>query len=263
MPNPALGLVSMLLLGAAGAASAAPECAVRSTPTVTPLVDLYTSEGCSSCPPADRWLRAQVGRTDSNFLAYHVDYWDSIGWPDRFASPAYTQRQRTRVAQAAGGSAIFTPQVMVGSQVQAHWRSTGRFDRLLQRSRLPSPVALALQARPNGGAWEASIGAARSAGAASGPARIWLAQYVDGQSTQVRAGENHGVTLRHDRVVKTLLGPWTLGDAAFSRVVTVPAQTGHWGLTLLAQDDHGGTLQSLSLASDRCASAVRSASIVP
>ena len=255
--------VPSLLLFAASQASAGQSCAVRSGPLTTPLVELYTSEGCSSCPPADRWLRAQARRTDTNFLAFHVDYWDSIGWPDRFASPAYTQRQRTRVAQAADGAAIFTPQVMVGSEVQAPWRSAGRFDRLLQQARRPSPVALALQARRNGGVWEASIGAARSADTASGPARIWLAQYVDGQSTQVRAGENHGATLRHDRVVKHLLGPWTLGDAGFSKAVTVEPQAGPWGLTLFAQDDHGRTLQSLSLSADGCASVTRSESIAP
>ena len=57
------------------------------------LVELYTSEGCSSCPPADRWLSGLKGRPDVVALAFHVDYWDRLGWKDRFSSPAYSQRQ--------------------------------------------------------------------------------------------------------------------------------------------------------------------------
>ena len=81
-----------------------------------PLVELYTSEGCSRYPPADRWLSKQVGQADTNRLALHVDYWDEIGWPDRFGSPAWSQRQRLRVSDQ-GGDTRYTPQVMVGAQV--------------------------------------------------------------------------------------------------------------------------------------------------
>jgi len=68
-------------------------CSARSGDLRTPLVELYTSEGCSSCPPADRWLSARARASDANWLAFHVDYWDDIGWPDRFASPLFSQRQ--------------------------------------------------------------------------------------------------------------------------------------------------------------------------
>src|SRR6478752_5750713 len=78
-------------------AQALQSCRAASGPQVLPLVELYTSEGCDSCPPADRWLAKQfpAAATDARAvaLAFHVDYWDRLGWADRFASPAYTERQ--------------------------------------------------------------------------------------------------------------------------------------------------------------------------
>src|SRR5881394_898637 len=83
---------------AAAAASAAPPamCKAQSPATSTPVIELYTSEGCSSCPPADRWLstlKADAAKGRVVAQAFHVGYWDYIGWVDRFASPAYTERQ--------------------------------------------------------------------------------------------------------------------------------------------------------------------------
>ncbi len=68
-------------------------CSARSAATVAPVVELYTSEGCNSCPPADQWLSRLKADPNVIGLAFHVDYWDRLGWKDRFASPAYTQRQ--------------------------------------------------------------------------------------------------------------------------------------------------------------------------
>ena len=68
-------------------------CSARSGEHVTPVIELYTSEGCSSCPPADRWLSSLPVEPAVVPLAFHVDYWDSLGWPDRFARPEFTRRQ--------------------------------------------------------------------------------------------------------------------------------------------------------------------------
>src|SRR5204862_3025458 len=85
------------LIAAGGANAAQNACKAVSSATTTPLVELYTSEGCDSCPPADRWLSSPVAaRGEGNralALAFHVDYWDRLGWTDRFASHAYTERQ--------------------------------------------------------------------------------------------------------------------------------------------------------------------------
>src|SRR3954467_15010246 len=76
--------------------SAGPACNATSGREVTPLVELFTSEGCDSCPPADRWLSATFpadGAPTASVLAFHVDYWDRLGWKDRFAAPQFTSRQ--------------------------------------------------------------------------------------------------------------------------------------------------------------------------
>jgi hypothetical protein len=103
-----------------------------------PLLELYTSEGCSSCPPADRWLMDLVngGRPIAAVpLAFHVGYWDYIGWKDRFAVPAHEARQRARVA-AAGERVVYTPQVMLGDDVQDSGACASDGQRLRHRREL-------------------------------------------------------------------------------------------------------------------------------
>src|SRR3954469_3118061 len=92
--QPAAWLATALaLLAASLPAQAASACAARSGAQVPTVVELYTSEGCSSCPPAERWLTGLKDRAGVVALAFHVDYWDSLGWKDRFAQPRFTQRQ--------------------------------------------------------------------------------------------------------------------------------------------------------------------------
>lgn len=242
----------MSLLLAQMPAIAAPPCAIQSGPQTLPLVELYTSEGCSSCPPADRWFSSQAlaSVTDANWLAFHVDYWDSIGWVDRFASPAYSQRQRTRVSAATGEGTVYTPQVMVGSQVQLPWHRG--IDAVLRQARSPALAGLALQLQPAPNGWNVALGATRASTAPAGDAQVWLAQYSDDQSSEVRAGENSGITLHHDRVVRHLWGPWPLNSTAVSRQVAVVAPSPEWGVSAFVQDKKGRVWQSLSLPANHC-----------
>jgi len=230
-------------------------CGARSGANAVPLVELYTSEGCSSCPPADRWLSklalADAGK--ANFLAFHVDYWDDIGWHDRFGSPAYSRRQRQRVAAAEGGDTVYTPQVMVGSNVRVAWSEAKKFSSVLLSAAGPAKASIALRVDPTPvGQWQATV-AERNVGVATPGIRLWLAQYLDGQTTEVRAGENKGVTLHHDHVVTRLWGPWSLGGAENqTQQVAFEAPSSHWGLITFVQDRRGNTLQSLQLASAEC-----------
>src|SRR3954471_11896518 len=103
-----------LLAGGFSAVAANSACKAESAATLTPVIELYTSEGCSSCPPADRWLSSLKTRAAGGHAvvqAFHVGYWDYIGWVDRFASPANTARQR-QVAAQNGLSGIYTPQLV-------------------------------------------------------------------------------------------------------------------------------------------------------
>ncbi|MEO5629814.1 MAG: DUF1223 domain-containing protein [Thermomonas sp.] len=251
MHNYLPAVISMVLSSAASSAIAADACVARSGPRAVPLVELYTSEGCSSCPPADRWLSKQVVEGDANFLAFHVDYWDDIGWPDRFASAQYSQRQRARVG-ATGQNTVYTPQVMVGSVVQASWRSSNAWRKYLEQARQPAGAALTMRMQPVSGGWQANLGAAAVGAPASG-AKVWLARYVDAQTSEVRAGENRGATLRHDRVVRQLFGPWPLpATGALSQQIELPADATAWGITAFVQDARGNVLQSLGLPASAC-----------
>ena len=252
--NPA----SMFLLAAVVVSTtpvhALESCSASSADRVTPLVELYTSEGCSSCPPADRWLSTQVGRDDINLLAFHVDYWDDIGWPDRFASPAYSRRQRER-ANAVGDDTVYTPQVMVGGNVRTSWQSSGAFANAIRSVSTPPRASLRLAIEMGPAGLQANLSAA-ALGEVDPGTQVWIAQYVDGQSSEVRAGENRGETLRHDRVVRKLLGPWSLDQAA-AHVEAISPLIGGWGLVAFVQDRNGQTLQSLGLSTSHCSVALR------
>ena len=183
------------------AQAAAASCAVHSTKTMTPVVELYTSEGCSSCPPADRWLSRLKAEPDVVALAFHVDYWDRLGWKDRFASPAYTRRQAQQ--QASNGARFsYTPQIVVDGADRNDWPGITAFT---QRNAPAATVALTL----------VRDGAHVSATVVPGPsAPKHLAAYwavtEQAYETTVKAGENDGATLRHDYVVRDYrtVAPW-------------------------------------------------------
>ena len=100
-------------------------CGARSGASTVALVELYTSEGCDSCPPADRWLagafRGNADTARAIPLAFHVDYWDRLGWKDRFASAAFTERQYAAMRANHTGF-VYTPQVLVQGRDFSGWR---------------------------------------------------------------------------------------------------------------------------------------------
>lgn len=159
------------------------------------VVELYTSEGCSSCPPADRWLSTLSGRAAVLPLSFHVTYWNRLGWPDPFASPEATQRQRDW-AVAMGASNVYTPQVVAGGRDWRRWPE------------LPAPppaAPMALSLRRDGARVTAEVGAA------PGRWQGYWAVLEDGHRSRVTAGENSGETLAHDHVVRHYrpLPAWT------------------------------------------------------
>lgn len=247
------GFMGLALASLSTDALAADACSVRSGAQIVPLVELYTSEGCSSCPPADRWLSRELGSGEhrANWLAFHVDYWDELGWPDRFASPHYSRRQRERV-HAVGQSAVYTPQVMIGTQVQTVWRAAPAVARALNAATGDAEVGLALRLQPQIEGNTVHLGAARNGDTSGQAVSVWLAQTIDGQTSPVRAGENKGATLRHDRVVTRLWGPWPLASAPLAKAVEVELGHDAWSLTAFVQDASGKVLQSLRLAPSDC-----------
>ena len=177
-------------------------CSARSGPTMAPLVELYTSEGCSSCPPADRWLSALKNRPEVVALAFHVDYWDRLGWKDRFASAAYTQRQLQQ--QSVNGARFaYTPQVVVNGRDRKDWpRSNGLADGV--------PASVGIELVRDG---ERVIATVSVTGDAGPRLAAYWALTESGHRTAVKAGENDGATLDHDFVVRDYR-PMPAWDAA-------------------------------------------------
>src|SRR5581483_8429927 len=139
-------IVALLAAGFVTAAHGA-ACIARSGAYTTALVELYTSEGCSSCPPADRWLSTLGERRALEQvvpLALHVDYWDYIGWKDPYAKREFSQRQR-RLSQLQRASFVYTPQVLVQGRDFPAWGSA-EFDRVLTRiNAQPARASLELE----------------------------------------------------------------------------------------------------------------------
>jgi hypothetical protein len=171
---------------------AAEACSATATRQVAPVVELYTSEGCNSCPPADRWLSKLKSDPSVVALAFHVDYWDRLGWKDRFGSPAFTARQAAQ--QASNGARFsYTPQVVVDGRDRTDWSRAS----VPAASRPAASVDLAL-AR-SGDRFVATV-----TPAANAPQRLaaYWAVTEQGHVSAVQAGENQGVTLHHDFVVR-------------------------------------------------------------
>ncbi|MEO8161115.1 MAG: DUF1223 domain-containing protein [Arenimonas sp.] len=243
------GWIALGMALAPGIAQASGSCEAHSNAATIPLLELYTSEGCSSCPPADRWfssLLATPQGSDLNLLAFHVDYWDGLGWRDRFAQKAFSLRQRNRV-RVGGSSTVYTPQLMLSSRLRLNWNQPSTvLEAIRTDAAQPARAQLGLRARPGSGAWRVELGAAANPAVGNG-AQLYLALYEDALVSQVSTGENAGDTLRHDRVVRGLWGPWPL---ALRRLDVQPPQSGNpkrMGLTAFVQDAQGQTLQSLAL----------------
>ncbi len=179
--------VLALVSGAADAAT----CEARSAATAPTVVELYTSEGCSSCPPADRWLSSLKPGPGLIALSFHVTYWDRLGWPDRFALPEATARQRD-LARVAGSAQVYTPQVVVDGR---DWQAWPR----LPKAAAPATPLPGLHLTRDGESVTATVQPA-----AAGPAQYggYWAVVEDSHVTQVKAGENRGETLKHDHVVR-------------------------------------------------------------
>lgn len=192
MRSRSLPLLRALLMAGASmpAAAVAASCRVEAAGAPPRVVELYTSEGCNSCPPADRWLSSLRERGDVIAAAFHVDYWDRLGWRDRFASPRHTERQ-LQTQQHSGARFAYTPQVLVDGRDWRRWPA-------LPSPGTAAPVRLSLQ-RDEAGAVDARV---QPLDGATQRLAAWWAVLEDDHRSDVKAGENAGVTLRHDHVVR-------------------------------------------------------------
>jgi hypothetical protein len=249
-----LAMAGLLLSSAASAAS----CRAQSGSTQTALIELYTSEGCSSCPPADRWLAELAAEPALNGkvvpLALHVDYWDSLGWRDRFAQPGFSARQRALTA-LQGSTTVFTPQVMINGRTTLNWSRNSDFrQHIAAINARPAEAELSLEIVPAPDAWLTQVRGRLQSRLAAARAGVFVALYQDGLSSQVTAGENAARRLRHERVTRELIGPLPVaadGSFAHPHRFRPPenARPRDLGVAAFVQDQTDGQVwQALALA---------------
>ena len=199
----------------------------------TPLqvVELYTSQGCSSCPPANAAVAQLAARPEILALSFGVTYWDQLGWKDTFAQKKFTDRQWD-YAKGLRHDNVGTPQVVINGRLDVVGQSVPEIDSALKRAALAA----------GGPAVTLSSGNVAIAGAApKRAADVWLVRY-DPNIVQVpvRRGENGGKTLTHKNVVRELtrLGGWSGGAASYA----VPAGPAGLKTAILVQDGTGGPI---------------------
>jgi hypothetical protein len=218
---------------ALGCTPALGEPAVSPTPVV---IELFSSQGCSSCPPAERLLAriaaaGEVGGRPVIPLAFHVDYWDDLGWADPFALPAWTARQ-----QAYAADRVFTPELVVGGQASVVGSQVGPVSHAIATA--PATAPLAATGRWSGN--QLTITATAPA-----DADVFVAVWQDGLTTEVARGENRGETLRGERVVRRFERVAAAGHAATLTVTLDPAWQRTGAVAFAQRPDHRITAVAL------------------
>jgi len=191
------------------------QCSARSGERTAALVELYTSEGCSSCPPADRWLSALGGRYAERVvpLSLHVDYWDYIGWKDPYAKARFSMRQR-KMSQLQRAAFVYTPEVLLQGREFRAWGSAAFDAAVAQINARPARAQISLGIDAVGkDRIEAQV-RAQVSDPAGADAVLYVAAYENKLTSHVAAGENRGRTLTHDYVALEWLGPFPLERGA-------------------------------------------------
>lgn len=192
-----IGAACGLWLGYAGAAAA------QSQPVV--VVELFTSQGCSSCPPADAFMSRLAADPRVIALALHVDYWDYIGWEDAFGQEAFTSRQKA-YAKNIGSRTIYTPQFIIGGQERVEGNQPEAVEALVAtHSEAIPPVSLDL--RREGGTVTID---AKAEPPLTAPVRIQLVRYRPSETVMIERGENAGMTVDYANIVTSWqdVGEW-------------------------------------------------------
>lgn len=244
-------LVATLMATALTTADAT--CEATSPRTAVALVELFTSQGCSSCPPADRWLSrlAQQAGPRAIPLAFHVGYWDYIGWKDPYARAEFNERQ-SRLAAANGSRSVYTPGVFVQGREMRRWHDAADFESQVRsiNQRTAGATITIDQVRNEGRRVELRVRSELVAPAASKQASLYVALVESGLSTNVAAGENRGEKLANDRVARAWSGPLALGTHAL-KLQAPRAGTGEFALVAFVEDE-AGVLQALQLPLKTC-----------
>ena len=222
---------------------------VASTDFRTPVVELYTSEGCSSCPPADRWIRKLGDLLGDELhavpLAFHVDYWNYLGWEDPFSDRKFTERQRT-LATINRQRSIYTPEFLVSGAETRGTQAVVESIQAANKDKAELHIGIAVDLVKGDG-----IIADIDIGGNPGDAVLYLAVYENNIVREIGGGENHGRTLHHDFVVRDFRELSLSGKDNPVASAVIPLDeawnTGELGLAAMVMDrKSNATLQAVS-----------------
>ncbi len=225
-------------LGLVLAVAAAPQAGRAQSPVV---VEFFTSQGCSACPPADAFFAELAERADVVALALHVDYWDYLGWQDVFGRAEHTERQRA-YAKANGERTIYTPQMIVQGENLLFGHEEGPVrERIAAHEAKPERVKLAL--RRAGGGVEITL---EPAGGAVGTAEVHVVEYAPERTMTIEGGDNQGYHHTFKNVVTSwaTVGRW---DGASSVTLRHDADLGEHVAVLVQRTGHGAILSAATL----------------
>jgi len=232
-----------------------PGCESHSTAKRVAVIELYTSEGCNSCPPADRWVSSLPARGFNADrvvpLAFHVDYWDYLGWRDRFAQARFSARQRAQ-ADRDGTRFVYTPQLLLnGADFRQPFLDSEFSERLARVNSKAAGAKLRVVQRASSAAVSIELESRVIDPLAQKSSETYVALFENNLSSEVRAGENSGKVLLHDFVVREMIGPLRADSSGRLRWSGTIALHGHWkrpdlGIAAFVQAiRHGEVLQAL------------------
>ena len=204
------------------------------------VLELYTSQGCSSCPPADALLHDLAERGDVIPLALHVDYWDYIGWADSFADPSHTRRQQNYAA-VAGVNTIYTPQMVIGGQDHVVGTKPMEVAEAIMAQKAPTGVVVSVARSGN----ELTISGQTRRALPSGT-QVQVVRYSPLETVDIRRGENAGRTLTYSNIVTDwdVVGEWSGGGTL---EMTVPVSGSAPVVVIVQEQGPGAVLASAVL----------------
>ncbi|MEM1382479.1 MAG: DUF1223 domain-containing protein [Pseudomonadota bacterium] len=200
--------------------------------TAPVIVELFTSQGCSSCPPADAYLAELAGRGDVIALSLHVDYWDYLGWRDTFAQRAFTERQY-EYRDAWSARVVYTPQLVVqGRRIDPGSQIRQVEDAL---SRIPRPETGIAVLESDGGLRADLNPGIVAAG------QVWIARYRQEETVKINRGENAGEAITYHNIVTEIM-PYGTWDGTSVRSIDLPIPTQGEGVVIWVQAPGNGPI---------------------
>jgi hypothetical protein len=246
-------LATGMLLAAATAVGAPVDCRLAPAAGKRVLAELFSSEGCDACPPAERFFGGLAPGPEQVAIVWHVDYFDAQGWKDRFALPESTRRHQALAMQQPGAKIVATPQAYLDGRHFTAWRDARAFRSRVLRSAAAAPalsLAVTRVERDETG-WQLQLQV--DAGPAAASRLRWEAVLVQsGLRTKVTRGENEGVSLLHGHVVRSATGPLAAAGTPTPRTLRLhvpaaaadPAGEAEAGLVAWAEDADGQVLNA-------------------